>query len=145
MSETRRSALTLLLGAAAAVGTGAIGYGVMRIFGERGKSVQGAFDLSDLAPGELQRFSVSDRPFAVFHAPGDGLLAYYLTCTRAGCALQMSDDNTSWACPCDEARFALDGEPISGPVPRKLDRVPVRFDGMVLMAPSALGPVEAVT
>jgi nitrite reductase/ring-hydroxylating ferredoxin subunit len=57
---------------------------------------------------------------------GDGnragdFLAFSPVCPHAGCRVQTEE--AVFVCPCHDARFTSDGERISGPAPRDLDRL----------------------
>ena len=50
-------------------------------------------------------------------------------CTHAGCAVSWKADKNEFFCPCHAGRFDSNGEVLSGPPPRPLDRLPVEVVG----------------
>ncbi|MFP5228679.1 MAG: ubiquinol-cytochrome c reductase iron-sulfur subunit [Acidobacteriota bacterium] len=47
-------------------------------------------------------------------------------CPHLGCSVSWQKGQTEFVCPCHGGRFAADGQHISGPPPRALDRLPAR-------------------
>jgi cytochrome b6-f complex iron-sulfur subunit/menaquinol-cytochrome c reductase iron-sulfur subunit len=64
---------------------------------------------------------------------GNEVIALSSTCPHAGCDVAASSDG-KLACPCHESRFALDGQRLTGPSPRALDRLATEVkDGHVFV------------
>lgn len=54
------------------------------------------------------------------------------TCTHLGCNVSWRKDESRFACPCHSGFYDRDGDVISGPPPRPLERVETRItDGVV--------------
>ncbi len=49
-------------------------------------------------------------------------------CTHMGCPVQWSAGERQFVCPCHDGRFTADGDVLSGPVPRPLDRFPTTIE-----------------
>ena len=49
-------------------------------------------------------------------------------CTHLGCRVRWISDQQQFFCPCHNAIFAKDGEVVSGPPPRPLDRFDVKVE-----------------
>jgi Rieske Fe-S protein len=64
----------------------------------------------------------------------DSLVVFSPTCTHQPCTYIWLDDERLFECTCHAGQFNLEGEVLSGPPPRPLDRVPVRAgpDGLEL-------------
>jgi menaquinol-cytochrome c reductase iron-sulfur subunit len=65
------------------------------------------------------------------------VIAFVPQCPHLGCAYHWEVQNQEFLCPCHASRFSLEGDVISGPSPRPLDRYEVKVDGEKLL----LGPV----
>ncbi|MCL5999594.1 MAG: ubiquinol-cytochrome c reductase iron-sulfur subunit [Chloroflexi bacterium] len=51
-----------------------------------------------------------------------GIIAHYKVCTHLGCIYKWDDLGKRFACPCHGSQFQLNGDWITGPAPRGLDR-----------------------
>ncbi|MEO7330897.1 MAG: Rieske (2Fe-2S) protein [Minicystis sp.] len=101
--------------------------------------------LDDLAEGAPQRLSLRGDERDAFTLSRDRELgsvwllrrgatvsALSAACPHLGCSVDLAPDHQAFACPCHASRFALDGQPASGPSPRALDPLATRVvDGMV--------------
>lgn len=55
-------------------------------------------------------------------------------CTHLGCRVRWIEDRTQFFCPCHNGIFNEQGEVVSGPVPRPLDRYEIKVeDGQIYM------------
>ena len=62
------------------------------------------------------------------------VVAYSPQCTHLGCAYHWEDGSNTFVCPCHTSAFSLDGNVLSGPAPRALDRYAVKLDnGKILL------------
>jgi cytochrome b6-f complex iron-sulfur subunit len=80
--------------------------------------------------------------FHVVRTAEDGFLALYGVCTHLGCLPKWQTDR--FACPCHGSQFQLNGEYITGPAPRPLDRFATRItfaDGSVEESNEAGDPI----
>ena len=64
--------------------------------------------------------------------------AFMPQCTHLGCAYHWDRENEEFLCPCHTSTFNLEGEVLTGPAPRPLDRYGVRVESHRLM----LGPSQ---
>lgn len=74
----------------------------------------------------------------------DGFRALYAVCTHLGCLPKWSENNFRFECPCHGSKFELDGEYITGPAPRGLDRFQTTItfaDGTTASTPADGGPI----
>lgn len=54
-------------------------------------------------------------------------------CTHLGCRVRWSTQGEQFFCPCHNGFFDKQGNVISGPPPRPLDRYPIKVDGESLL------------
>lgn len=63
---------------------------------------------------------------------GDKVLALNAECPHLGCKVGYDKAHKSFACPCHDSAFTLEGERTGGPAPRSLDELETRVvDGKV--------------
>ncbi len=62
-----------------------------------------------------------------------GIVAFGPQCTHLGCAYHWDERGGRFVCPCHNSFFSVDGQVITGPAPRPLDRYQVRVDGSKLL------------
>jgi menaquinol-cytochrome c reductase iron-sulfur subunit len=68
----------------------------------------------------------------------DEVVAFNKSCTHLGCPYRWDENEEVFKCPCHTAVFSKNGDVISGPPPRPLDRFPVKIEnGMVLVKPES--------
>jgi menaquinol-cytochrome c reductase iron-sulfur subunit len=66
------------------------------------------------------------------------VVAFGPQCTHLGCAYHWDESKSEFICPCHTTLFSIEGNVISGPAPRPLDRYESKLDGTKLM----LGPLR---
>jgi cytochrome b6-f complex iron-sulfur subunit len=74
------------------------------------------------------------RKILLLRASGGDLLAMSTVCTHLGCAVYYRPDKKMFDCPCHQGVFDREGNPVSGPPQRPLERYPVEVrDGKVFV------------
>lgn len=61
------------------------------------------------------------------------IVAFSPQCTHLGCAYHYSEQTNEFVCPCHTSAFSLEGEVLTGPAPRPLDRYEVKLEGSRLL------------
>ena len=56
------------------------------------------------------------------------VLALSVICPHLGCGVELGADAASFACPCHDSTFDLQGKTTAGPSPRAMDALPVDID-----------------
>ncbi|MBN2115436.1 MAG: ubiquinol-cytochrome c reductase iron-sulfur subunit [Anaerolineales bacterium] len=70
-----------------------------------------------------ERTSTSRGGFVVRNSEDpDDLFVLNSTCTHLACTVNWSENDQVFLCPCHDAKFSPQGEVLSGPPPRPLDR-----------------------
>jgi len=72
--------------------------------------------------------NVSEISVYVLTDDGRQYVAMSNTCTHLGCRVRWIDDQEQFFCPCHNAAFDKEGQVVSGPPPRPLDRYEVRVE-----------------
>ncbi len=63
---------------------------------------------------------------------GDAVHALSVVCPHLGCSVNTAEDGKSFACPCHDSSFTMDGKREGGPSPRDMDTLETRVvDGVV--------------
>ena len=94
-----------------------------QIRGERREEVDYAFTRQD-----AWLSSVTKRRVIVATDPVDEskFTVYSSTCTHLGCGVRWDEVKKQFLCPCHGGVFNADGEPVSGPLFKPLDRLQAR-------------------
>lgn len=73
---------------------------------------------------------VDSREISIYVLTEDGrnYIAMSNICTHLGCRVRWIGDEQNFFCPCHNAVFDKDGEVVSGPPPRALDRFEVKVE-----------------
>lgn len=73
---------------------------------------------------------VNEEQISVFVLTENGrdFLAMSNICTHLGCRIRWIDDREEFFCPCHNGVFDKDGQIVSGPVPRPLDRFETKVE-----------------
>lgn len=66
------------------------------------------------------------------------VVAFAPQCTHLGCAYHWEVRNQAFVCPCHSSEFSADGEVLTGPAPRPLDRYKVKIEAGLIN----IGPLE---
>jgi menaquinol-cytochrome c reductase iron-sulfur subunit len=61
------------------------------------------------------------------------VVAFGSSCTHLGCAYHWDAANKDFLCPCHTSIFSIDGNVVSGPAPRPLDRYDTKIEGNRLL------------
>jgi Rieske Fe-S protein len=56
------------------------------------------------------------------------VVAFAPQCTHLACAYHWDDKANNFLCPCHNSVFSIDGNVVSGPAPRPLDRYVTKID-----------------
>jgi menaquinol-cytochrome c reductase iron-sulfur subunit len=77
---------------------------------------------------------ISEKTTAwVVKRTGNGVVAFGPQCTHLGCAYHWDEGKSEFLCPCHNSVFSVDGQVVSGPAPRPLDRYECKIEGNKVM------------
>jgi len=133
-SFSRREFLSLLLKGGVLALLGATFYPVLRYLKQpagQAASVSSvvAAKIGDLKPNSAKLFRFGSKPGLLVHTPDSTYKAYSAVCTHLNCTVQYEEDDSIIWCACHNGKFDLNGQVISGPPPRGLDRYEVNVQG----------------
>lgn len=62
-------------------------------------------------------------------ASPEGLTVFSAVCSHTGCNVAWHADEDHFVCPCHEGRYDREGNVVSGPPPRPLQKLPLKIEG----------------
>jgi Rieske Fe-S protein len=98
-----------------------------------GSSAKVELGVPTLFKATIQRqtgWIVTDEEISAYIYTDDGrdFIAFSNICTHLGCRVRWIDDQQQFFCPCHNAVFDQNGEVVTGPPPRPLDRFQVKIE-----------------
>lgn len=79
--------------------------------------------LSELAPGEGRLVKYEGEKLAVYKDESGKVYALNPVCTHAKCVVGWNSAEKSWDCPCHGARYDLNGQVLTGPARKGLEKI----------------------
>lgn len=80
-------------------------------------------NLADLKEGEGKLVKYEGDSYAMFKDARGKVHALSTTCTHAGCNIAWNPAELTWDCPCHGSRFSLNGEVVTPPATKDLNRI----------------------
>jgi Rieske Fe-S protein len=130
----RRRFLDALLGTSFASTVIAVVYPVWRYLippqsGEPATQSVVAAQASQVKANSGVVFKFGSKPGLLVRAPDGTLHAYNAVCTHLECTVQYKGDTSQIWCACHNGMYDLEGNVVSGPPPRPLERLAVNLRG----------------
>ena len=88
---------------------------------------QVSLDKDQIPPGTAKEVTYNDIPLVVINRKGSGYIALSRVCTHLGCLVGYDSFNNKLVCPCHAGEFALEGNVLSGPATKALQRYPLKI------------------
>ena len=85
---------------------------------------QVTLDKDQIPPGTAKEVTYNDIPLVVINRKGSGFIALSRVCTHLGCLVGFDSFNSKLVCPCHAGEFDLEGNVLSGPATKALQRYP---------------------
>lgn len=83
-------------------------------------------EVAELAQGEGKLVKFEGESLALYKDDAGGLHACNPACTHVKCAVTWNAAEKSWDCPCHGARYSVDGEVLTGPASKDLEKIELR-------------------
>ncbi len=83
----------------------------------------------ELTPNSSKIFKFGDKPGILINTIKNELLAFNAVCTHLNCTVQYDPQTRYIWCACHNGHFDLNGNVISGPPPRPLEKYNVNIRG----------------
>jgi len=130
----RRTFLDALLAVGFASTAAAIAYPVARFLvppasGEPATASVTAGKASALNPNSGFIFKFGSKPGIVVRTPDGDVRAFSAICTHLDCTVQFKADTSQLWCACHNGLYDLNGNVVSGPPPRSLEKFVVNLRG----------------
>jgi cytochrome b6-f complex iron-sulfur subunit len=85
--------------------------------------------LKDIPVGMTKDLVIRGVPAIIIHTNDKGYIALSRVCTHLGCLVNYHKERQVLICPCHAGMYDLEGNVISGPPPRPLERFTVQVKG----------------
>jgi cytochrome b6-f complex iron-sulfur subunit len=85
--------------------------------------------LKEIPVGMTKDLVIRGVPSIIIHTRDKGYIALSRVCTHLGCLVNYHKERQVLICPCHAGMYDLEGNVISGPPPRPLERFPVQVKG----------------
>ena len=84
---------------------------------------------SEIPIGEAKAFTFNNTPVIVINRPDKGFIALSKVCTHLGCLVTYERGKKILLCPCHAGVYDIEGNVVSGPPPKPLQKFSVRVEG----------------
>ncbi len=81
--------------------------------------------LSEIAPGEGRLVKYDGSTLAIYKDDHGKIHALNPVCTHAKCVVDWNTAEKTWDCPCHGGRFSIEGEVLTGPPHRALEKIDI--------------------
>jgi cytochrome b6-f complex iron-sulfur subunit len=83
----------------------------------------------DVPLGQSKQIIYQNKPAIIINIRGKGFIALSRVCTHLGCLVDYNKEKNILLCPCHGGAYNLNGNVISGPPPKPLQKFPLRVEG----------------
>jgi cytochrome b6-f complex iron-sulfur subunit len=133
-SVSRRSFLDAVLSVGFVSTAAAIAYPISQYLvppatGEPATASVVAGTVNALKPNSGMLFKFGSKPAIVVRTPDGDIRAFSAVCTHLDCTVQYKADTSQLWCACHNGTYDLNGNVVSGPPPRPLERFVVKLRG----------------
>jgi cytochrome b6-f complex iron-sulfur subunit len=84
---------------------------------------------SQIPLGNAKQIIYKNRPAIIINIKGKGFIALSRVCTHLGCLVDYNKEKDILLCPCHGGAYDMNGNVISGPPPKPLQKFPLRVEG----------------
>ena len=107
-------------------------YPLVRFLEPPGSGAQGGkttVKKAEIPVGASKDIVVNNTPAIIINVPDKGFIALSKVCTHLGCLVEYDKIKQRLLCPCHAGAFSLNGNVLSGPPPKPLQKYPVKVEG----------------
>jgi Rieske Fe-S protein len=132
--QTRRSALSWLLGAGVSASLASFFYPVLRFLNpphvtEAAVNEVAAGKVQDLKPNSGKIIKFGNKPALLVRVSETEFKAFSAVCTHLNCTVQYQDSTRQIWCACHNGTYDMNGRVVSGPPPNPLEEFAVLLRG----------------
>jgi cytochrome b6-f complex iron-sulfur subunit len=91
------------------------------------KDAQVTLDKDQIPLGTAKEVTYNEIPLVIINRRGSGFIALSRVCTHLGCLIGYDSFNNKLVCPCHAAEFDLEGNVLTGPAAKSLQRYPLKI------------------
>lgn len=127
-NHNRRRFLEICLGGVAVVSASAVAYPVLRYLSplpDRNEASKITIPENEIREGDAKFFQYAGSAAVLVKTKGGDLIALSAVCTHLGCIVQWQKERQEFLCPCHAGHYTAEGEVITGPPPKPLQRLTV--------------------
>ena len=84
-------------------------------------------DKDEIPIGTAKEVSYNNIPLIIVNRRGSGFIALSRVCTHLGCLVGYDSFNSKLVCPCHAGEFDLEGNVLTGPATKSLQRYPLKI------------------
>jgi Rieske Fe-S protein len=99
---------------------------VVKSFVGRWFGIDKLHESAELAHGDAMLVKYEGESLGLYKDEDGVLHAVNPACTHVKCAVAWNAAEKSWDCPCHGARYSVDGEVLTGPASRDLEKIEIR-------------------
>ncbi len=128
----RREFVKLLVSALGLTAVASLVYPMVRFLAPAAGSTQAkqlTLKKSEIPLGDAKEIAYGGTPVMVINRPDKGFIALSRVCTHLGCLVDYNKAQNRIICPCHGAQFDLEGNVLSGPPPKPLQKLAVKVEG----------------
>ena len=91
------------------------------------QDAQVTIDKDQIPLGTAKEITYNNIPLVIINRRGSGFIALSRVCTHLGCLVGYDSFNSKLVCPCHAGEFDLEGNVLTGPATKSLQRYPLKI------------------
>lgn len=84
-------------------------------------------EITQIVPGEARVITFENNKLAIYKDLNGKIYPLNPACTHIKCLVAFNDTEKAWECPCHGSRFSIEGEMLTGPARKDLERIDLVF------------------
>ena len=132
----RRNFFKLLLAFLGSISFASFAYPLIRFLAPPGieaKTKKLSLSKGEIPVGSAKNIVFNNTPAIIINRADKGLVALSKICTHLGCIVEYNKEKNRLLCPCHAGVYDLEGNVLSGPPPRPLQKLPLKVEGETIV------------